>query len=141
MSIRALCHGSSLFLLSIFSAWSFKIGKGPPDIFLRATSGLGFNLSQVLQLGELWGSSTMVQVYNSLIEPTNDANAGKLIGNRNFYNNDYMVSGSIMARTSQSDALAGSAWPRLCHHVENVLDTDKKHRMCQLTKRSYCNFV
>ena len=35
----------------------------------------------------------MVQVYHNLIEPTKDANAGNLIGNRNFYNNDYMVNG------------------------------------------------
>jgi hypothetical protein len=71
----------------------FKIGKDTPDTFLRATGSLNLNLSEVLQLGELWNSSTMVQVYNSLIEPTKDANAGNLIGNRNFYNNDYMVSG------------------------------------------------
>jgi hypothetical protein len=61
-------------------------------ILFRPTSGLGLNLSEIRQLGKLWGSPTMIQVYNSLIEPTNDANAGKLIGNRNFYNNDYMVS-------------------------------------------------
>ena len=35
----------------------------------------------------------MVQVYNNLIKPTNDANVGQLVGNRNFYSNDYMVSG------------------------------------------------
>jgi hypothetical protein len=35
----------------------------------------------------------MVQLYHSLIEPTMDANVGNLIGNRNFYNNDYTVSG------------------------------------------------
>jgi hypothetical protein len=71
----------------------FKIGKDPPDIFLRATGSLNLNLSEVLQLGELWNSLTMVQVYHNLIEPTMDANAGNLIGNRNFHNNDYMVSG------------------------------------------------
>ncbi len=71
----------------------FKIGKDNPDTFLRATGSLNLNLSEVLQLGELWNSSTMVQVYNSLIELTKDANAGNLVGNRNFYNNDYMVSG------------------------------------------------
>ena len=70
----------------------FKIGKVPPDILLRATAGLKLNLSGVLQLGELWNSPTVVQVYHNLIEPTKDANAGNLIGNRNFYSNDYMVS-------------------------------------------------
>ena len=70
-----------------------KFGNDPPDTFLRATGSLNLNLSEVLQLGELWNSSILVQVYNSLIEPTKDANAGNLVGNRNFYNNDYMVSG------------------------------------------------
>jgi len=70
-----------------------KTGKDPPDTFLRATGSLNLNLSEVLQLGELWNSPTMVQVYYNLIERTRDANAGNLIGNRNFYNNDYMVSG------------------------------------------------
>ena len=71
----------------------FKIGKDSPDTFLRATGSLNLNLSEILQLGELWNSPTMVRVYHNLIEPTMDANAGNLIGNRNFYNNDYMVSG------------------------------------------------
>jgi hypothetical protein len=57
----------------------------------RATSGLKLNLSAILQLGKLWGSTSMIQAYNNFIEPTNDANAGNLVGNRNFYNNDYMV--------------------------------------------------
>jgi len=33
----------------------------------------------------------MIEVYNNLVEPTNAANTGKIIGNRNFYSNDYMV--------------------------------------------------
>jgi hypothetical protein len=37
----------------------------------------------------------MIDVYNRLIEPTEDANSGYIIGNRNFYNNDYMVSTSV----------------------------------------------
>ena len=115
----------------------FKNCKDSPDTFLRATSSLNLNLSEVLQLGELWGLPAMVQVYNNLVKHTKDANAGKLIGNRNFYNNDYMVSGSINSQKSYSDTLSGSAWSRLCLHVENVLDTDDEHRMCQLTKRSY----
>ncbi|KAI0002105.1 polysaccharide lyase family 8 protein [Russula vinacea] len=62
-----------------------------PVIDFQATSSLNLNLSEVLQLGELWGLPAMVQVYNNLVKHTKDANAGKLIGNRNFYNNDYMV--------------------------------------------------
>jgi len=60
----------------------------------RATASLNLNVSEILQLGELWDSSTMIQVYNNWVEATDDANAGKLVGNRNFYNNDYMVNGS-----------------------------------------------
>jgi hypothetical protein len=63
--------------------------------FLRATGSLNINLSEILQLGELWGSNTMTEVYNNLVEPTEDANSGIIIGNRNFYTNDYMVSSSI----------------------------------------------
>ena len=37
----------------------------------------------------------MTDVYNNLAEPTVEANSGKIIGNRNFYRNDYMVSSSI----------------------------------------------
>ncbi|KAH9082166.1 polysaccharide lyase family 8 protein, partial [Lactarius deliciosus] len=42
-------------------------------------------------LGELWGSNTMIEVYNNLVKPTRDANSGRIVGNRMFYNNDYMV--------------------------------------------------
>jgi hypothetical protein len=102
----------------------------------RATASLNLNLSEILQLGELWGSSTMVQVYNNLIEATNDANAGKLVGNRNFYNNDYMVSGSGRHPVILSDAFIGSAWSWLCLHAENVFYADEEHRMHQLAERS-----
>lgn len=62
-----------------------------PVIDHQATGGLNLNLSEVLQLGELWNSSIMTRVYHNLVKSTMDANAGNLIGNRNFYNNDYMV--------------------------------------------------
>ncbi|KAI9456630.1 polysaccharide lyase family 8 protein [Russula earlei] len=62
-----------------------------PVIDSQATSGLNLNLSEILQLGEQWAMPSIVQVYNNLVEPTSDANAGRLIGNRNFYSNDYMV--------------------------------------------------
>jgi hypothetical protein len=63
-------------------------------------SGLNLNLLEILQLGKLWGSSSMVQVYNNFVEPTDDVNAGNLVGNRNFYNNDYMVGGKLTGRAS-----------------------------------------
>ncbi|KAH8988956.1 polysaccharide lyase family 8 protein [Lactarius akahatsu] len=62
-----------------------------PVIDAQATGSLNLNLSEILQLGELWGSNTMIEVYNNLVKPTQDANSGRIIGNRMFYNNDYMV--------------------------------------------------
>ncbi|KAI0068343.1 polysaccharide lyase family 8 protein [Artomyces pyxidatus] len=62
-----------------------------PVIDAQATGSLNINLTEIQQLGELWSSSTMTDVYNALVKPTSDANAGELFGNRNFYNNDYMV--------------------------------------------------
>ncbi|EIM89219.1 polysaccharide lyase family 8 protein [Stereum hirsutum FP-91666 SS1] len=56
-----------------------------------ATGSLNLNLTEIQQLGELWNSSSMVDVYNALVKNTSDANAGALYGNRNFYSNDYMV--------------------------------------------------
>jgi hypothetical protein len=70
-----------------------KIGRNPHNTSLRATDGLSLNLSELQQLGEQWSSPNMIEVYNNLVEPTNDANTGKIVGNRNFYSNDYMVSG------------------------------------------------
>ncbi|KAI9445284.1 polysaccharide lyase family 8 protein [Lactarius indigo] len=62
-----------------------------PVVDAQATGSLNLNLSEILQLGELWGSDTMIDVYNNLVEPTQDANSGRIVGNRMFYNNDYMV--------------------------------------------------
>jgi hypothetical protein len=78
----------------------------------------------------------MIEVYDNLVEPTDDANAGKLVGNRNFYSNDYMVSSSTNTRSVSSDGCPGStrSWLRL--HVENVFDPDEEHRMHQFAKRS-----
>ncbi|KAH9037249.1 polysaccharide lyase family 8 protein [Lactarius pseudohatsudake] len=62
-----------------------------PVIDPQATGSLNLNLSEILQLGELWGSNIMIEVYNNLVKPTQDANSGRIVGNRMFYNNDYMV--------------------------------------------------
>ena len=125
----------------MLSAWPLQTSRAPLDICLRATSGLKIDLSDILRLGELWDSSTMVQVYHSLIEPTDDANAGKLIGNRYFYSNDYMVSRVSIGQSIRSDAFLGPTRARLCLHVENVFDTDEEYRMHQLAKRSFLNPV
>jgi hypothetical protein len=112
----------------------------PERCYLRATSKLNVNLSEILQLGVLWGSSSIIEVYDNLMKSTSDANAGQLTGNRNFYNNDYMVSSSTNTRSVYSDEYPGSARPRLCLHAENVFDADEEHGMRQLAKRSYIHF-
>ncbi|KAI8995602.1 galactose mutarotase-like protein [Trametes punicea] len=62
-----------------------------PVVDDQATGSIKINISQIDQLGELWDSNVLESVYQSLAESTDDANAGKIIGNRMFYANDYMV--------------------------------------------------
>ena len=102
----------------------------------RATSGLNLNLSKILQVGKLWGSTSMIQAYNNFVELTNDANAGNLVGNRIFYNNDYMVCWNTNRQSIWCDASLGSARSGLRLHAENVFNTDAEHRMQQHAKRS-----
>lgn len=64
---------------------SFPVADG------QATASINLNLTEILELSETWNSSVLRDAYHSLSENTTDANAGKLYGNRMFYNNDYMV--------------------------------------------------
>ncbi|KAG8851222.1 hypothetical protein FRB96_009425 [Tulasnella sp. 330] len=57
----------------------------------QASAGIEFNLTQVLQLGTYWNSTSMVTAATDLTEKSKGANAGKLNGNRMFWINDYMV--------------------------------------------------
>ncbi|RPD57852.1 polysaccharide lyase family 8 protein [Lentinus tigrinus ALCF2SS1-7] len=57
----------------------------------QATGSIKINISQIEELGTLWGSDTIQSVYESLASSSEDANAGKIHGNRMFYDNDYMV--------------------------------------------------
>ena len=93
-------------------------------ILYRATGGLNLNLSEIQQLGEIWNSSTMVDVYEGLIQNTSDANAGSLYGNRNFYNNDYMVCLTLIPfgpPDSYFIMIIGSARRRLCYYAQDVV--------------------
>lgn len=45
----------------------------------------------VAELGEKWNSDVLVNFARSLSSNTTNANAGGLLGNRMFYDNDYMV--------------------------------------------------
>ncbi|EKM83850.1 hypothetical protein AGABI1DRAFT_31645 [Agaricus bisporus var. burnettii JB137-S8] len=62
-----------------------------PVIDAQATGSIKLNLTQIEVLGRLWDQPALVQFAESLSEHDMNANAGQLIGNRMFYNNDYMV--------------------------------------------------
>ncbi|KAI0662798.1 galactose mutarotase-like protein [Cubamyces menziesii] len=62
-----------------------------PVVDDQATGSIKINISQIQELGQLWDSDVLQSVYQSLAEPSNDANAGPINGNRMFYANDYMV--------------------------------------------------
>ncbi|KAH9898428.1 galactose mutarotase-like protein [Cubamyces lactineus] len=62
-----------------------------PVVDDQATGSIKINISQIQDLGQLWDSDVLQSVYQSLAEPSNDANAGTISGNRMFYANDYMV--------------------------------------------------
>ncbi|KAG9016597.1 hypothetical protein FRB90_002878 [Tulasnella sp. 427] len=57
----------------------------------QATGNLKTNLTQTLQLGELWKDHSMTKTANGLLQNGTTVNAGNLRGNRMFYSNDYMV--------------------------------------------------
>jgi hypothetical protein len=57
----------------------------------RATHNINLNLTEVLELGKLWSSASLIDFANSLTPTTPNANAGNLVGNRMFYAEDYMV--------------------------------------------------
>lgn len=57
----------------------------------QANAAMGINLTKVETLGNQWDSNTIRTFGTSLSPTTSHANAGNLVGNRVFYNNDYMV--------------------------------------------------
>ena len=59
---------------------------------VRATASLDMNISQIQQIGDLWGSEIIQSVAESFAANSSTANAGDINGNRIFYANDYMVS-------------------------------------------------
>ncbi|KAF9453782.1 polysaccharide lyase family 8 protein [Macrolepiota fuliginosa MF-IS2] len=74
--------------------WDFSVlGRfiSFPVIDAQATESIKLNLTEIGQLGELWNSPIITQFAQSLSADDDNANAGKLVGNRMFYDNDYMV--------------------------------------------------
>ena len=68
----------------------------------RATGSINLNLTDLIALGNVWGSGTLINVGNSLSSPGNGANVGDIRGNRIFYTNDYMVSDQGPRRSNPS---------------------------------------
>ncbi|CAE7184577.1 unnamed protein product [Rhizoctonia solani] len=58
----------------------------------RASAGLQMALDEVTELGNGWNQKDLIEFGSSLTGTSDDtANSGKLIGNRMFWNSDYMV--------------------------------------------------
>ncbi|KAF7339439.1 Polysaccharide lyase family 8 protein [Mycena sanguinolenta] len=75
--------------------WDFSVlGRFiafPTADFTQATGSILLNLTKIGVLGDEWGSDELVNFSTSLSGNFTNANAGKLVGNRMFYDNDYMV--------------------------------------------------
>jgi hypothetical protein len=62
-----------------------------PVIDGQATGSMNINLTKTQILGNLWDSDVLEEFASSLSKEAGDGNAGDLVGNRVFYDNDYMV--------------------------------------------------
>ncbi|KAF8216201.1 polysaccharide lyase family 8 protein [Mycena galopus ATCC 62051] len=75
--------------------WDFSVlGRFiafPTADFTQATGSILLNLTKIGVLSEEWGSAPLLNFSTSLSGNFTTANAGKLVGNRMFYDNDYMV--------------------------------------------------
>ncbi|CEL56342.1 polysaccharide lyase family 8 [Rhizoctonia solani AG-1 IB] len=57
----------------------------------QATSGIGGNITEIRVLGDAWNQAQMQRFARDLGPVPTSVNAGPLIGNRMFWNSDYMV--------------------------------------------------
>ncbi len=77
-------------------------------------------------------------MYDSLASSSEDANAGKIYGNRMFYDNDYMVRLLLCLPKSspnQEGWHVGPARRWICQHPSHVLIQDTEHRVRELAER------
>lgn len=74
----------------------------PSETLQRATGSIKINLTEVMQLGTGWSSFPLTSFVSSLSKGSDSANAGNLLGNNMFYDNDYMVR-RISPRKSNCD--------------------------------------
>ncbi|KAG8968151.1 hypothetical protein FRC03_008504 [Tulasnella sp. 419] len=61
------------------------------NIFFRATGSIKINLTQVKVLADQWESEELLRFSTDLSKNSTTANAGGLLGNRMFWENDYIV--------------------------------------------------
>lgn len=71
----------------------------------RATGSILLNLTEIGLLGKLWNSPIITKFADNLSVNGTNANAGELIGNRMFYDNDYMVCSMIFFSLESSCSL------------------------------------
>ncbi|KAJ1303056.1 hypothetical protein OPQ81_011257 [Rhizoctonia solani] len=87
----------------------------------RASAGLQMALDQVRDLGNAWNQKDLIDFGSSLTGVSDDtANSGKLIGNRMFWNSDYMVGA---AQLSLSSTYNGDEFQ--VHRTEQTVTTVK----------------
>ncbi|KAF7311049.1 Polysaccharide lyase family 8 protein [Mycena chlorophos] len=73
-----------------FSALGRFIAFPTTDV-TQATASILLNLTKIEALGQEWESDALVDFATSLSENVTSANAGALVGNKMFFDNDYMV--------------------------------------------------
>ncbi|KAK7055904.1 polysaccharide lyase family 8 protein [Favolaschia claudopus] len=74
--------------------WDYTvIGRNiaQPTTDKNSAATLQINLTQIQELGQLWDSDDITEVYNGLAGNGSTVNTGSIVGNRMFYANDYMV--------------------------------------------------
>ncbi|PPR06899.1 hypothetical protein CVT24_011589 [Panaeolus cyanescens] len=102
-----------------------------PVIDAQATGSIKINLTEVLELGQLWDSKPIIEFSHSLSEASGNANAGSLVGNRMFYANDYMVHRGtkyvstlkMYSRRTQNTECVNSQNPKGFHLADGALRT------------------
>ena len=100
-------------------------------LLLRATAALNVNFTQVQQLGALWNDTTMQETATKLLQNGTTANAGNLVGNRMFYDNDYMVSILVCEPNILLTQTPGSTRQKVRHHGEDDFSPLGQHGMRQ----------
>jgi len=75
--------------------WDFSVlGRFiafPSTDITQATASILLNLTKIGDLGNEWQSSSLIDFSTSLSQNVTNANAGNLLGNKMFFDNDYMV--------------------------------------------------